>query len=171
MNIRRAAAYALAGAATVAAAASLLVAGSPSQARLERYDYQRVADLQFIDGAVVTYASRQYRLSGEAGLPTGGALLPESLGALRQMPGFADIFLADPITKQPYGYRAIDGVNYELCATFQAPSLEQVADSPLAPTWAHGAGQTCFGRSIDPVQFGAEGSGYPSAIPKPLLLD
>lgn len=171
MNVRRVAAYTLAGASIIAAAASLLVAGSPSRARLERYDYQRVADLQFIDGAVVTYASRQYRLSGEAGLPTGGALLPETLGALRQMPGYTEMFLADPITEQQYGYRVVDGVTYELCANFQAPSAEQAADSPLAPTWAHGVGQTCFRRSIDPVQFGAEGTGYPVAVPKVPALD
>jgi hypothetical protein len=155
----------------VAVVASLLVAGSPSQARLQRYDQQRVADLQTIDSAVVTYASRQYRLSGEAGLPTGGALLPENLAALRQMPGYGELFLADPITEQPYGYRAVDGVTYELCATFQAASVEQLADSPQAPTWTHGSGPTCFTRSIDPVQFGVEGTDYRTAAPKPLPLD
>ncbi len=170
MSIRRVAAYMLAGASVLAVVASLLVAGSPSQARLQRYDQQRVADLQTIDSAVVTYASRQYRLSGEAGLPTGGVLLPENLAALRQMPGYGELFLQDPITEQPYTYRVVDGVSYELCATFQAPSLDQLADSPLAPTWTHGVGQTCFTRSIDPIQFGADGTGYPVAVPKPLPL-
>ncbi len=170
MNVRRIAALTLAGVSAVAVVASLAIAGSPSRARLQRYDYQRVADLQTIDGAVVTYASRQYRLSGEAGLPTGGALLPENLAALRQMPGYGELFLQDPITEQPYTYRVVDGVTYELCATFQAASQEQAEDSPLAPTWSHGVGPTCFTRSIDPVQFGSEGSGYPIGVPKPLPL-
>lgn len=170
MNVRRTAAYTLASASVLAIVASLLVAGSPSQARLQRYDQQRVADLQALEGAVVTYASRQYRLSGDVGLPTGGALLPEALAQLRQLPGFSDLFLADPITQQPYVYRVVDGVSFELCATFQAESVDRAPDSPTSPTWSHGVGQTCFSRSIDPVQFSGEGSGYPATAPRPLPL-
>lgn len=171
MSVRRLAAYTLAGASALAVVASLLVAGSPSQARLQRYDQQRVADLQAIESAVVTYASRQYRILSGSGFVADEALLPEDLSVLRQLPGYADLFLSDPITRQQYGYRPVKDGSYELCATFQAASIDQAPDSETSPTWSHGAGSTCFSRSIDPVQLGGEGAGYPQVAPRPVLLD
>jgi hypothetical protein len=53
----------------------------------------------------------------------------------------------DPATGAPYGYRALDSLRYELCATFDsADSLAGRYDEPgRSPEfWKHGAGTHCY---------------------------
>jgi hypothetical protein len=48
-------------------------------------------------------------------------------------------YLKDPETGRAYEYRALDGTNYELCATFKRPSSPD-----LNTIWTHGVGRSCF---------------------------
>ncbi len=131
----------LAGVAIVAVAATIVaglwVAGSPFHARQRALDAERVDDLTRIWA----------ELKEERG---GGAPLPASLPELAARPGIADprIF-ADPVTKEPYGYRVVDSVTVELCATFAtADSVRTGGDAPVF--WRHPRGRHCFRLSVLP---------------------
>ena len=109
-------------------ALGLRVAGSPSDARAQRFDEQRVNDLRAIAGAVSAYYAARKEL-------------PPSLAEITAWPDHP-VTLRDPENNSPYVYRPLDTREYELCATFGRAS----ADDPSAPRgfWAHPAGRHCF---------------------------
>lgn len=111
--------------------------GSPAQQRLIRLDEQRTNDLSMIQNTVTIY----YIEKGE---------LPENLESLK---GGITNFTAptDPITNESYTYTVKDEVTYELCATFTKDSIEtQNENYYSSDDWTHGAGNTCFERTVDP---------------------
>ena len=118
--------YALGGAAlavTVALAGGLWAIGSPSDARSRRFDATRVSALRDISRAVDVYYARNQRL-------------PENLYYLANESA-ADV--RDPNTGEHYAYTVTAPREYELCASFTAPS-----DSVGDDFWWHGAGQRCY---------------------------
>jgi hypothetical protein len=116
-------------AAAVAAAivAGLIALGSPALARERRFDQRRVDDLSDI-----VFAIHDHQSSHRA--------LPRSLKDLEH--SGQDVNLRDPLTREPYEYRALDDARFELCAIFQQPSHPSAA----ARYWTHAQGRQCFNR-------------------------
>lgn len=128
------------------------IVGSPSQARQYRLDEQRVSDLQNIQSQLVAYWQSKQKL-------------PANLNELNDPLSYFAL-PKDPTTGEDYGYRTTNapGANpsFEICATFAAASRDATARDTAAPatvavhkggtmdSWTHGAGQTCFERTIDP---------------------
>jgi hypothetical protein len=143
------------------------IVGTPQQARLQRFDTQKVNDLANIQNQVVSYW--QYKQK-----------LPSNSNELNNLfSGFS--VPVDPQTSQPYEYRVTnDGKNgtpsFELCANFNAPNYGQrtnytipepigLKGSGQNENWQHAAGRVCFDRTIDtalypPVTTPAPVKGY-----------
>lgn len=114
--------------------------GSPATARLQRFDYQRLADLRTVSREV-------QRLCQDPDIKD--ALkrpLPATLDELATIARSERINLTDPETGERYSYTIVDSTTYELCATF---SLTR--DSDQAVFWNHPAGRHCFTvNALDP---------------------
>ncbi|MHB8660618.1 MAG: DUF5671 domain-containing protein [Minisyncoccota bacterium] len=136
--------------AAVTIIAGFFIVGTPAQARLARFDEQKVSDLQDIQSRITSYwqAKRQ--------LPLALANLsdPLSYGPLP----------ADPQTGESYIYQKTGILSFKLCATFNVPTqpfsvsnnpsrvmpmTPYAPGSPADTNWVHGAGQICFERTID----------------------
>jgi hypothetical protein len=117
--------------ATVLAAvvAGLFVLGSPREERARRVDDRRVVDLQGIAAATDLYWTRHSQL-------------PASLDELTAEPGVR-ISTSDPARSEFYGYKPLDSIHYEVCASFERESEEPSRD-PARNLWAHGSGPQCF---------------------------
>lgn len=129
-------------------ASGFLIIGSPQTQRQYRLDEQRVSDLQGLQWQVVSYWQHK------GSLPTTINDLNDPI-ANYSVP-------TDPQTGSPYTYKRYSPLDFSLCATFGAPS--QGRDMVTVPepagllgagasktdSWQHGAGETCFDRSIDP---------------------
>ncbi len=127
-------------------------AGSPLNARLYRFDEQRVADLQALQYQVVEYWIQKQAL-------------PESLSDLKNdISGFKAP--EDPETSLPYEYAVTttkaSAPSFTLCADFNLNSFGDgnVAKVPLTPyyepyleNWNHSEGRQCFDRTIDPERY------------------
>ena len=133
----------------LAIASGFFIMGSPQTQRLLRYDQQRIEDLRSIQSQVTDY----YRTAEK---------LPESLATL-QDPLAGGYIQNDPETGASYEYNVLAPLRFELCATFNLPLPEfevgstidrndwRVRDAQQTATeWPHGAGRTCFERTIDP---------------------
>ena len=131
--------------------AGLYVSGSPIQARRERFDTQRINDLQQISYAIDNFWLTKQRL-------------PNTLEELREnmnvpMSSYYLGSVKDPRTGTAYEYRAKDGTGtYELCSAFEADARATKNPSPYntyppdAPFWHHQVGRTCLSlqvRTID----------------------
>lgn len=138
------------GVSVVVAAAvigSFFLVGSPLTARARRFDDERVNGLQQIQRQVVNYWQTK-------------RTFPTDLDALtNEIQGFRAP--ADPESGVAYEYRVLGALQFELCATFNLPSVptarplsapayEPRGAKPLEDFWDHGAGRTCFDRTIDP---------------------
>lgn len=128
--------------------AGFFIVGTPWQARMARFDNNRVSDLQEIQYRVVDYYQAKQELPSEI------SELANSLsyGALP----------TDPATNAPYIYKMTSDTSFQLCATFSAPSHKNptIDDGPVPGTygvveanWDHGIGQVCFDRTIDPSYY------------------
>lgn len=126
--------------------AGFFIVGTPWQARLYRFDGQRVSDLQTLQSQIVSYWQAKQQL-------------PAALTDLEDsIQGFS--IPNDPATGAPYEYRRMSTLSFELCATFGAPTpayasaetstVPYVTPGPLGGTWYHGGGVVCFDRTIDP---------------------
>lgn len=123
----------------------LLFVGSPQTARLRLVDTQRVNDLQLLQSQIVSYWQSKEKL-------------PKKLSDLEDsISGFT--IPKDPATNTDYGYKVIGDLRFELCATFNLASQEQVTrlkapfDRIEESNWQHGAGLVCFERTIDPALY------------------
>jgi hypothetical protein len=150
----------VAGIAVVAAiVAGFFIMGSPSQIRDSRLDAQRVGDLQSIQWEIVNYWQQKEEL-------------PDSLEDLEDpISGFN--IPTDPLTDEPYTYRATGNLTFELCATFAVESIESQAGvrdpySGESENWQHEAGEQCFERTIDPERYPPFENG--AAVRKPVVL-
>ncbi len=144
--------------------AGFFIIGSPSQVRLERFDVQKVSDLQNIQWQIINY----YQTKG---------VLPASLADVED-PISNNVIPQDPQTNVEYGYRITTApYSFELCATFNTDSTRDVpnpATSRVYPgdmgvegeNWAHAVGEKCFSRTIDPERYPV----FPkNTTPKPVL--
>lgn len=127
--------------------AGFFIVGTPWQARLYRYDDQKVNELQSIQYQVVNYWQAKERLPitlSELEDPISGFMVP-----------------TDPQTGAPYTYEATGKLSFKLCATFNAETQSYSVNARTVPTipgsaykqednWQHGAGEACFTRTIDP---------------------
>lgn len=135
------------------------VAGSPTSRRTERFDERRVQDLSGIQGNVISYWQNK-------------SVLP---GSLNELPNdlLGVVVPVDPKTGQPYEYRVLGPLSFQMCAVFETSSTEDVNGRKAVPalpmyetypvypggevqTWDHGVGRTCFDRTIDPDFFQIE---------------
>jgi len=138
MRLQRVAAWgsALVVAATVVTGLSII--GKPSQQRFIRLDERRVADLRILAGAVNRHRGQRQELPTRAEEVIDGEITT-------RLP-------LDPESQQPYDYRVIDAVHYELCATFSRRSRE-----PSNDFWFHDAGHRCFSLTADQNPYNIRG--------------
>lgn len=123
-------------------AAGFLIIGSPQSQRQMRIDAQRVSDLQQIQSQVLSYWQAKESL-------------PENLSDLED-PFSGWTIPTDPVTKAPYTYHRYSPLDFGLCATFSQPGNAQdtyYAPVAVSDNWQHGAGPTCFDRTIDPQRY------------------
>ncbi len=68
----------------------------------------------------------------------------------------------DPKSGELYVYRPGEGLSFTLCSTFEAAGdadygygepMSARAYGTLEGDWAHGAGETCYTRTIDPERY------------------
>ena len=135
--------YGVTGAVAIAIVAGFLIVGSPNEERMRKLDERRANDLQGLQYEIVNYWQAK-------------DVLPKALSDIKD-----DIrgvrVPADPETNVPYEYAVKGDMQFELCAVFARVSSD--ADSEAArpvglygginENWQHGAGRTCFMRTID----------------------
>lgn len=134
------------------------IIGSPAQVRLQRFDGQKVSDLQNIQWQIINY----YQTKG---------VLPVSLIEVAD-PLSGNIIPKDPQSGADYGYRITKApYTFELCATFNTDTLNDPAMADGAAhiampidqeNWKHVADQTCFERVLDPERYPV----FPKAVTK-----
>jgi len=129
--------------------AGFFIVGTPAQARLARYDAQKVSDLQNIQSQITSYYQAKQKL-------------PAVISDLNNSLNYGPVPV-DPQSGEAYIYQPGAGLSFKLCAVFNAQSAalsaqtRAVAPVPtkggIAPqdNWQHGAGQVCFDRTIDPA--------------------
>lgn len=123
------------------------IIGTPGSARLARFDEQKVNDLSSLQYQVVYYYQQKKEL-------------PQNLAQLTD-PISGYVAPKDAQTGQDYGYRVTGPLSFEVCATFNKPTRgtdSSYADPSIGrhvggETWVHGAGATCFERTIDPERY------------------
>jgi hypothetical protein len=125
---RRAFPYIVGAAVLTAIVAGLVLIGPPSAERSRRLDQIRLADLHQLARGVDLYWGRENSL-------------PASAATLATIPDALFRSTMDPSTGESYGYRALAGSRYELCATFEAADD---GGSYGDRFWSHGVGRTCF---------------------------
>ncbi len=137
--------------------AGFFIIGTPQEIRREKQDDIRLQDLQNIQWQVVNYWQQKESL-------------PENLEDLKD-PISGWIMPTDPKTDEPYVYKRNGALTFSLCATFEAEGGQErygyageysmakpVSDptatgTPIEDNWAHGAGEVCFDRTIDPERY------------------
>ncbi len=144
--------------------AGFFIVGTPAQARLYRFDNQKIIDLTNIQYQIVNYWQQK-------------ETLPVSLVDLFD-PLRGSVVPLDPQSGQPYTYVVTSNLTFKLCATFNAEgdspqtngSLIMTRAMPAVPvpfgpmdknypvgpeneTWQHGVGAVCFERTIDPERY------------------
>lgn len=146
--------------AVVTIVAGFFIVGTPAEARLARFDAQKLNDLQNIQSQVVYYWQAKQKL-------------PATITDLNNSLAYGPVPV-DAQTGKSYVYQATGALSFKLCAVFNAKSranqiqtTETRAVAPVPPTpagekalladksmlqdnWQHGAGQVCFERTIDP---------------------
>lgn len=129
----------------VAVIGAFFIVGSPATARLVQYDEQKISNLENIQYQIVNYWQRKETL------PTKLSDLEDSISGFRV-----------PVDPQSGTYEYIikdaTGLSFELCATFNKPSMNQLNQKSIpaatpsmgyTDNWAHTAGRVCFERTID----------------------
>jgi len=138
--------WAVSGIVLAGIVAGFFVAGSPYEERMRQFDEQRASDLGMIQSDILNYWDQ-----------TG--TIPDALSALED--GLRGTPLpADPETGAAYEYQKTSANSFSLCTTFKTQSgggTESPASlpvprayAPFGTSWDHGAGRTCFDRTIDP---------------------
>lgn len=129
--------------------AGFFIVGTPQQARLYRFDAQKVSDLATIQNEVLNYWTKTGKL-------------PQSLMILNDP--LSGVSIPNDPQGGAYEYEIVSAYTFNLCATFNADSRgAHVSDAsvPMVPkayggldeNWQHGAGHECFLRTIDPALY------------------
>lgn len=137
--------------AVVTIISGFFIVGTPQQARLYRFDDQKVNDLTNIQWQVTNYFQAKQKLP---------MAITDVYSSLDN-----NTIPVDAQTGEQYIYSYKGNLSFQLCATFNAESRESQAQSydtrKVMPTpvgikrgvqdnWAHSAGEVCFNRTIDP---------------------
>ena len=137
--------------ALVTIVAGFFIVGTPAQARLARFDAQKVSDLQNIQSQVIYYWQAKQ-------------VLPTKLDDLNNSLAYGTVPV-DKQTGEPYVYKTTGKLSFQLCAVFNAQSRGNqnvysetrtmmpvpVGDKGvMQDNWQHESGQVCFDRTIDP---------------------
>ncbi|MEK7179873.1 MAG: DUF5671 domain-containing protein [Patescibacteria group bacterium] len=125
-------------------AMSFMIMGSPMKQRALKIDEQRVQGLQSVQYETINYWQQKGKL-------------PLTVNDLQDSLSYFTVPL-DPQTKEPYVYKKISDLSFELCAKFTLPSEENAKIYARYPEpvglsndqWKHDAGEQCFTRTIDP---------------------
>jgi hypothetical protein len=141
--------------AVITVVAGFFIIGSPWQARLYRFDEQKVSDLQTLQYQIVNYWQSKEKL-------------PATLADLSDpISGFNAP--RDAQTGAEYVYQSTGNLSFKLCATFNAearstqmngvrsvpamPTPVEMGGKPIQDNWQHGAGEVCYERTIDPQRY------------------
>ncbi|MBC7836315.1 hypothetical protein H7X87_00865 [Acetobacteraceae bacterium] len=125
--------------------AGFFIVGTPAQARLMRFDTQKVNDLQSLQSQIVSYYQQKQTL-------------PTTLANLNDPLSYFSVPM-DPQTGENYEYQKTGDRSFTLCAQFNAEdsSNRGMGSRAIMPTmygvndnWKHSAGRQCFERTIDP---------------------
>lgn len=130
----------------ISVAIGFFTVGSPAHQRNLRLDKERIQNLQWIQNEITEYWRNKEKL-------------PDSIESLKSdIRGFTPPL--DPETKESYKYEIVDTYTFKLCTNFKTESLDvKMETKPYYPerflyetnqNWSHGAGTTCFERTIDP---------------------
>lgn len=128
------------------------VLGTPQSQRMDRYDVQKVSDLENIQWQIVNFWQQKEKL-------------PATLAELSDpISGFS--IPTDSQTGEAYGFEVTGPLTFKLCATFNTESLGVRSSDesqgrltyPSEPyplgqkreNWEHPSGVHCFERTIDP---------------------
>jgi len=141
--------------AVVTIVAGFFIVGTPAEARLARFDAQKVGDLQNIQSQVVYYWQAKQKLPG---------VITDLNNSLNYGP-----VPVDPQSGDVYVYQPGEKLSFKLCADFNTQSRgsqnsytsQGPYDSRFMPVpaggkgmmqdnWQHGSGEVCFDRTIDP---------------------
>ena len=138
--------------AVVTIGAGFFIVGTPAEARLARFDAQKVSDLQNIQSQAIYYWQAK-------------RALPAMITDLNNSLNYGPIPM-DPQTGAPYEYQPTGALSFKVCATFNAqsrgnqnlyPETRALAPVPTdsksmlaVDNWQHSAGTVCFDRTIDP---------------------
>ncbi len=132
--------------------AGFFIVGTPGEARLARFDAQKVGDLQNIQSQVVYYWQAKQEL-------------PATIGDLNNSLSYGPVPV-DAQTGEPYVYEATGTLSFKLCAMFNGKSRASqtsLVETRMMPVpvggkgmmqqdnWQYSAGRTCFDRTIDPA--------------------
>lgn len=119
------------------------IIGSPTELRRMRFDEQKLNDLATLQWQIVTHWQQK-------------RTLPATLDELEDpISGFT--IPLDPQTRTSYGYAVTGEASFNLCAAFNHASIDRGSaypiERPSGESWQHGAGETCFSRTIDPDRY------------------
>lgn len=126
MNVNRIAAWSSSAIVAVVVVAGLIIAGSPGEQRLARFDQMRLEDLQGIQRGLTVYWDQHGALPDDLGDLVDGR-------ALNALP-------TDPASGDAYAYSRRGARAAALCAVFDRPSTDVEPGS----FWHHEAGRRCF---------------------------
>jgi hypothetical protein len=108
---------------------------TPSEVREQRIDEQQVSDLQSMQSYVENYYLSNGNLPAAIADAYGSIPVPEA-----------------PTGRDAYRYTVTGDTEYELCATFNAPSRDIENTYAMAPeqnyNWSHQGGEWCFKRVV-----------------------
>ena len=137
--------------ALVTIVSGFFIVGTPQEARLARFDAQKVNDLQSIQYQVINYWQAKQQL------PASLTDLTSSLSG-ESVP-------VDTQTGAAYSYQVVGALSFKLCASFNTESrsnqmmMQTVRTMPapmqgkgmMQDSWSHASGYQCFDRTIDPA--------------------
>lgn len=137
----------VAGILAAAIVSGFFIVGTPAQARLARFDAQKVNDLQNIQSQVVSYYQAK-------------RALPANIEDLNNPLMYGPV-PNDPQTQAAYGYEATGSLTFKICADFNSQSrgtqssvagdmVPRLAGIKGVDNWQHPTGNYCFERTIDP---------------------
>lgn len=122
-----------------------MVIGSPKERRAQKFDEQRVGDLSSIQWEILNYWQTKQKL-------------PATLADLQdEFSGY--VAAVDPETGEAYEYTVKGPISFELCATFAREDMTDEVSVAMREPWnmndvfEHGAGRTCFERTIDTEKY------------------
>ncbi len=103
--------------------------GGPGKQRILKRDRERVTQLERLRNGIDEFTRQKGRL-------------PQSLTELRQTKTvhIPRRFYVDPYTGEPFDYTAFKK-EYELCATFEAPTEDN--EATMSNVWNHSVGYQC----------------------------